>query len=133
MKIIKYYKSDGYWIDTDGYDYSKLKVGDKVVCVNSTVLLLSSMARFGEVYEIKEIKPDDLWMNSWLENKYRFGYTTTVCGIEKTYLGTIDFDRTYVYTHDTLVQTHTDWIQRFVLEDDYKIFIREHKLERILK
>lgn len=82
MKIIKYYKSDGYWIDTDGYDYSKLKVGDKVVCVNSTIISLASMAIFGEVYEIKKIKPDNLWMNSWLENNYKDGYTTTSCGVK---------------------------------------------------
>jgi hypothetical protein len=90
------------------------------------------MAIFGEVYEIKKIKPEGIWMNSWIESYYPDGYITTVCGVEKRYLGTIEFNRTYNYTHTSLVCSHTDWMQRFVLEDDYKIFMREHKLERIL-
>lgn len=130
MKIIKYYKSNGYWIDTYGYDYSKLKVGDKVVCINQSIISLASMAQFGEVYEIKEIQSEGLFLTWKNDGK---PYKVTINGIERTYLGTIKFDRKYKYTHTTLIQEHSDWIQRFVLETDYKAFMRKNKLERIIK
>jgi len=125
MKIIKY--GSRCKIDTEDYDHSKLKVGDKVVCIDDSIIALASMSKYGETYEIKEINPDGLWMNSWLEDKYKNGYEYN----GKNYLGTIVFDRTYNY-YEPLTQSHTEWIQRFVLESDYKNFMREQKLGRIL-
>ena len=132
MKIIKYYKSDRYFIDTEDYDHSKLVVGDKVVCINDSIITLASMAKFGKVYEIKNIDPVGLWMNHWLEPKFKDGYINTTGGVETRYLGTIRFDRTYEYTFETHTQTHTEWLQRFIREDDYLVFMREQKLERII-
>lgn len=59
------------------YDYSKIKVGDRIVCINDSIIGLASFTRYGQEVIVLSIDPDGLCVNSWNEEHYKKlgGYT----------------------------------------------------------
>ena len=68
MKINYFHGGIEYWIDTTGYDYSKIKVGDQIICVNNIILGYSSESMFGDIHIVKSLLPDKIFASSWFED-----------------------------------------------------------------
>ena len=129
MKRNYFYSGHKYWLETTDYDYTKFKIGDEVICVNDTIIHYASFVKFGERRIITDILPDKLFVSSYYNIQIHGDYYLED-GIK--YKGVIYFDNEYKYTHTTLIQNHYDWMQRFILLEDFKKYLRKYKLERIL-
>ena len=133
MKKIYYHNDITYWLDTYDYNYNKLKIGDEVICINSSIIGLASMCGFGTISKILDIDRGGINVNSWNSNKYKNGYTETTNNVTRIYKGTIKYEQIHKYGENQLIQTHDEWLQRFILLSDWIIFIRKDKLERVMK
>lgn len=124
-KIYNVFKTK-YHIDTSNYNYSKIKVGSKVVCINDSIICYASFPRFGETYVVNSIDEKGLFVND--DKRYKDGYIDQ--GIK--YLGTIKYTQEHKYSNmPSLFQEHEEWIQRFILLEDWIKINREQKLKRI--
>lgn len=118
MKMNKYTYSNRFWIDTSDYDYYKLKKGDVVICINSTILGYASNFRFGEIKIIEDI---DMCNTEWFT---QYGYYH--CPKNSFGAGKITFEKVGY-------NINSDAMKRFILLSDYKVFMRKLKLDRILE
>lgn len=129
MKKIYYANSQRFWIDTNDYDYTKINVGDKIICINSNIIYYASMPYFKMITKVISIYENALNCKGYNNIGY---YTDKSNNIITKYKGIVKFEQIYNFSDTTIIQTHSDWLQRFILLDDWIKFERENKLLRIL-